>query len=100
MNLTENNASAYRCGADDFRKLVNEREYIYVFLDRKRYTRNAVKITKVEALALIAGEEKYENSFVLDLEYENTIYIEHFHYTDIRPAGGTVDTPGDNLAPR
>lgn len=98
--MNENNAHAFNCGPDEFRKFVNERTYIYVFLDRKRYTRNAVKITKQEALALIASEDKYDNKFVLDLEYEDTVYIEHFHYSDKpQQAGETGDTPGVNLVP-
>lgn len=78
------------------------RKYTYVFvqIQYELYGRSGIAIDKRHFIKDIETQaSKFDYEYEIDDNYEHTLYIERVIRTPKQPAGGTVDTPGINLAP-
>lgn len=80
--------------------LVKKADYVYMWIDQDKYCRPLVLADKKTFVSNITNcSHRYDYRFLIDENYEGTIYVEQITRTEKQPTGGTVDTPGVNLAP-
>jgi hypothetical protein len=78
------------------------RKYRYVCIEAKYdlYTRTILSIDRRYFVQEVEQQrDKFDFLYEIDDQYEHTLYIERVIKTAKQPAGGTVDAPGEPLAP-
>jgi hypothetical protein len=74
--------------------------YVFVQIPYEIYGRSGISVDKryfIRDIETLPNQTDY--LYEIDDNYEHTLYIERVIKTPKPPAGGTVDTPGHNLAP-
>lgn len=69
------------CDGDKFKSIIKKAKYIYIALDMSRYCRAHVRLNRVNATALVSCGDTYDYLFSLDMNYEDTVYIEKISRT-------------------
>lgn len=68
--------------------------FLYIYLDYNKYP---ISLVKADKSCFVSDTElcphKYDYTYLIDENYENTIYIEAIKKTHKQPVGGTVDAP-------
>jgi hypothetical protein len=86
--------------AVELKKVMRKYTYVFIQIPYELYGRSGIAIDKRHFVKDIETQaDKFDYSYEIDDNYEHTLYIERVIRTPKQQAGGTVDTPGDNLAP-
>lgn len=87
--------------ADELKKIMRRYTYVFITVPYELYGRSGLSVDKRFFIKDIETQvDKYNYAYEIDDNYEHTLYIERVIRTPKQPAGGTVDAPGETLAPR
>lgn len=83
----------------EMKSLVNKAKYVYVLLQSDRYSCTFVPVDRSKFVDHVCRSAEYDYQFVIDENYEDSIYVDKITRTLKQQAGETGDTPGVKLVP-